>query len=173
MKVTGSAIMRRIKRLKERADRTLGLFGASLSSTEEEPLKETPGEILARYESLERKIAALQEMQSQYNLQVTVTVGTETLTIEQVAKLKGTVSTLAAKWKLAVETDPSESSAYLRRAYAQAGTVPVAPPIRTLSQEESERLYEAAQDRVAAFSDALMAGNGQSIVFDAEHLFED
>lgn len=173
MQVTGNMIMRRIKRLRERADRKLKTYEASLTFLSTDSLKEKPQEIIDKYEAIERKIAALQELQSHYNLAVTVVVQGERLTLEQVAKLKGTVNTIASKWNAAVNTDPTALTRYELMAMRQ-GETSVEIPQRVVPMKEAETQYEAAKDRVDAFSDAIMAGN--SIALDLtvlENLFGD
>jgi hypothetical protein len=71
VKITGYALREAIKRWQLRRDTASNLFDASIRKFEDET-KESPVEVMKQLSQAEQAIAALQEVQSRYNLEVPV-----------------------------------------------------------------------------------------------------
>lgn len=165
MKVTGYMILDRIEALQERTRLLEDQFEPALFRfRNESDSRPDPRELLRDYERCERKIALLQEAQARYNLQVSVTVAGETMTLQRAVKLIGTMGRIRNLWQEAVE---EAESPYLRPRRRQRDR-DAEYAERMVSVTECLRLAEEAGRLATAFKQAVRAGNATEVDLDMD-----
>lgn len=165
MKITGYQILDRIEQLKEQVQTLEAQFKSGLFVFEaERGTKSDPRDLMRDFEDCERKVAALQEAQAAYNLQVQLNVGGETVSLHRAVKLLGSLNRVKSQWKIATQ-DEHNPYAYIgqkardkENEYAER-IVPLA---------EALQLSETAGKQATALKQAIRAGNATEIDLDID-----
>jgi len=98
MKVTGHILKDAIKRTVMVRDTTASLFDGSLHAFEDDD-KETPQQIADKFHAYDVMVAKLQTAQTDYNMQVRVEVGSDTMTLTEAIKSVGGAGRLEKMWR--------------------------------------------------------------------------
>ena len=170
MRITGYKLMDRLEELKEQAKTADSQFkGALFQFRTERGEKLDPRRLMQVYLTCEEKIAALQEAQAAYNLQVQVTVLGETMTLHRAVKMIGGVNHVKNQWKAAAQD--SDANRYFGNVHQRDKDSEYAE--RVVSIEESLRLSELAGGRATALKQAIRSGNAIEIELEIDStLFE-
>ncbi len=162
MKITGYQLMDRIEVLREQAQTINSQFtGSLLRFAEETEKKPDPQKLMKDYIECERKVAILQAAQASYNVNVTVEVLGESMSLQEAVKIIGSANRVKDNWLAAVKAGTQKASYGefydLVRAkdneYAQ----------RAVTVEECLRLSKEASDFATALKQAIRAGNATEV----------
>jgi hypothetical protein len=172
MKLNGYMIMDRLKELKEQAAEIDGQFDASLFAFEaEKSRKADPRDLMKQYSELETKIARLETVQSQYNLQVTVNVADTEMPLELAVKLAGPAGRVKNRWKNAASAHRNPMTYGYGSQQMRVKENEYADPV--LSTDECLALMRDASKLASAITLAIRGGNGVMLEIDAdESLFD-
>jgi len=161
MKITGYQLMDRLDELKEQAQNLDNQFKASLFQfSDERSQRSDPRLLMQEYAEIERKVAALQEAQSSYNLNVTVTVNDETMSLERAVKLIGSANRVKNQWKTASQDDANPYSPYGSQRQRDKDNEYA---VRIVPVEEALQLSEVAARRASALKRAIRSGNASEV----------
>jgi hypothetical protein len=159
MRVTGYQLMDRLEQLQEQAKTADEQFKASLFQFTMEPEGvPDPRVLMETYQRCEEKIARLQEAQAAYNLQVSLDVQGDTMTLQRAVKLIGSLGHIKNQWKMAAKDDNNNFYSNTRQrdkdsVYAE----------RVVSIEACLQLAETVARQATALKQAIRSGNAQEI----------
>ncbi len=171
MQITGYQLMDRLEELKEQAKTLDGQFKGSLFRFEGEE-KADPRQLMDAYARCERKMAAIQEAQAQYNLRVQVTVEGEAMTLHRAVRLGSVAGRLKNQWKTAAGEGQNVYFPGLHNAMARDKEHEYAR--RVVEVDECLRRSEEASRLAAAFKRAIRAGNATELNIELDpSVFED
>jgi hypothetical protein len=167
MKVTGYKFQHALRELGHVSDIAAGQFNDSLKVFPDD-VKTHPTEVMARYQAAEAKIAKLQTLQAQYNLDVTVQVQGQPMTLSEAVKLVGGAGRAEKMWRSVAA--PKQDRYGGDRDTRDAGVV-VAQKV--ISTEEAAGHAKAAARWASALREAIQVGNATEMEFPVdEALFE-
>lgn len=113
MKTTGFQISYRLRELQDAREITTSQFNDSLFQFEAEAgSKVSPVDLMRLLDEYERKIAALQVAQAQFNLAVRVDVLGRAMSLHEAVKLVGGAARIAKMWKDAAKNTGGNPYAY-------------------------------------------------------------
>ncbi|HLK61077.1 MAG TPA: hypothetical protein VKU00_31215 [Chthonomonadaceae bacterium] len=160
MRITGYRLMDRLEELQEQAKTLDGQFKSALFQFKTEAGdKLDPRALMHAYLACEEKIARLQEAQAAYNLQVTVSVQGEAMTLQRAVKLIGSLSHVKNAWRTAAQETPSNR--YMHNIHTRDKDSEYAE--RMVSIAECLQLSEVASKRVTALKQVIRSGNATEI----------
>lgn len=158
MKVTGYQLREAIKQHELRKDTAAGEFSGSLKKFPEE-VKDEPVKVVERFLAAEGAIAQLQVAQMRYNLAVTVTYGSGTVTLAEAIKRVGGEGRVEKMWRTA--TNPKTD----RYGYGDADSRDPTQirAISTISTSEVVKLATVAGKRAGALRAAIATANAREV----------
>lgn len=162
MKVTGVMLKSALAAWNLRLEATAQQFTDSLSRFEGET-KKTPAEVVKTMNDCEDAIARLQVAQAQYNLSVTVKVGTgesgKVMSLTEAVKRIGGAGRIQKFWRTASKEE--------RHPYHVRSTTDV-PAIRTISVDEAVEHAVLATGYLESLRGAIARGNQTEKDFDLD-----
>lgn len=158
MLITGYRLQHSIRELRTELEVVVGQFGESLMQYPEQP-KPKPSELYPRIEELERRIAAVQTAQTQYNLTVKVTVDGREISLCQAVKMVGGAGRGEKMWRgfavqkkdrYALREDLSRDKDHVYAA-------------RVMSEEECLEEAKKAAKKAAELREAIQVANASEL----------
>lgn len=111
MKATGWALKEAIKQQELRRDTAHRSFAGTLKCFADES-KQSPDSVVKQFLEAEQAIAKLQVAQARYNLMVTVTLGSEQITLCEAVKRIGGLGRAEKMWRTATGSKPDRYGGY-------------------------------------------------------------
>lgn len=166
MKITGYKIQHKLKQLEQLKEVAAQQFNDNIMQFESQDDKGDLRDLFASYTSLEKKISQLQTAQCQYNMNVTVNVLGENMSLLNAVKLVGGAGRAEKMWKdvvkgtRSVRSMYSESSRSKDQEYAK----------RSVSIKEAVEFAQQATKVASALREAIQVGNASEIEIDLDEV---
>jgi hypothetical protein len=161
MKVTGNQLREALRRAVFRRDIWEKQFNDSLFAFKGEE-KATPDEVVRNFEQADNQVAAIQDLQQQFNQQVTVPLEGREVTLSLAIKLVGGAGRREKMWRTAASGGEKDRYA----GYNRSRNKDTEEATLRVPQAEALKLADRAARYASALREAIALGNSQSMDLD-------
>jgi hypothetical protein len=164
MKITGYKIQHKLKQLEQLKEVAAQQFNENIMQFESQEEKLDLRDVFATYTTLEKRISQLQTAQCQYNMNVTVNVLGENMSLLNAVKLVGGAGRAEKMWKDVAKGARSARSIYSENSRSKDQEYAK----RSVSTSEAVDFAQQATKVASALREAIQVGNAIEIELDID-----